>query len=230
MVYLAYAFALLISFVLPIVVSAVLILKSRHYFKVILIGILTFLVFQVFTRVYILQEILPTQVWYILFTYQFPILYAFLLSLSAGLFEELGRYITMKYLLRNMNIKDSIVFGIGHGGIEAILFVGISLLMINPFMIDSQNLLMSGIERLSAMVFHCGFSLLVYQMIYKHKKHYLIFSIGIHTLINFMTVFLMIKGVNLWIVEGVLFSGACIMFIYIKNQWRNEYETHNPST
>ena len=143
MTYISYAFALFASLILPIIVSLFLIVKKKQYFKVILVGVITFLIFQVFTRIYILQVILPSQVWYILFTYQYPILYVFLLSLSAGLFEEIGRYITMKYLLKSMTIKDAIVFGIGHGGIESILLVGVSLLMINPSTIPFQNFLMS---------------------------------------------------------------------------------------
>ena len=225
MTYISYAFALFASLILPIIVSLFLIVKKKQYFKVILVGVITFLIFQVFTRIYILQVILPSQVWYILFTYQYPILYVFLLSLSAGLFEEIGRYITMKYLLKSMTIKDAIVFGIGHGGIESILLVGVSLLMINPSTIPFQNFLMSGVERISAMILHCGFSVLVYQMLFRNKKYNLIYSIALHTLVNLVSVLLMMNNVNLWIIEGALFVSAGFIIMYIRYQWRNEYET-----
>jgi len=163
----AYIFALFISIGLPILVSIIFIIRSRIYFKPILLGVLTFLIFQIFTRVYLIQEILPSQVWYIVFTYQYPILYVFLLSLTAGLFEECGRAIMMKYFMKKANINQAIAFGIGHGGIEAILLVGIALLMTNPIFIDTQSLFMSGLERLSAMILHIGFSVLVYQAIYQ---------------------------------------------------------------
>lgn len=216
----AYGFTLLVSLLLPLFISIFLIIRSKSYFKPIIVGVLTFLIFQVFTRIYILQVILPTQVWYILFTYDYPILYAFLLSLTAGLFEEIGRYIMMKYILRKMDIKKALAFGLGHGGIEAILFVGIALVLTNPMLIDSQQLLMSGLERFSAIIFHLGFSVLVYQMIFKSKKFNLLYAISLHTLVNFVSVVLMMNGVNMWIIEGVLFFFAIIMIIFIKSQWR----------
>lgn len=216
----AYGFTLLVSLLLPLFISIYLIIRSKSYFKPIIVGVLTFLIFQVFTRIYILQVILPTQVWYILFTYDYPILYAFLLSLTAGLFEEIGRYIMMKYILRKMDIKKALAFGLGHGGIEAILFVGIALVLTNPMLIDSQQLLMSGLERFSAIIFHLGFSVLVYQMIFRSKKFNLLYAISLHTLVNFISVVLMMNGVNMWIIEGVLFFFAIIMIIFIKSQWR----------
>lgn len=222
----AYGFALLISLILPILISIYISIHSKSYIKPIIVGVLTFLIFQVFTRIYIIQVILPTQVWYILFTYQYPILYAFLLSLTAGLFEEIGRYIMMRFVLKKMELKHALAFGIGHGGIEAMLFVGFALIMVNPSTIDSQNLLMSGLERLSAIIFHCGFSVLVYQMVFKGKKFHLIYVITLHTLVNFISVILMMNGVNLWLLEGLLFIFASLMLYFIKTQWRSEYETN----
>ena len=220
----AYGFALFISLILPILISIFLIVRSKAYLKPIIIGVLTFLIFQVFTRIYIIQVILPTQVWYILFTYQYPVMYAFLLSLTAGLFEEIGRYIMMKFILRKMELKQALAFGIGHGGIEAMLFVGFALIMTNPATLDTQNLMLSGLERLSAIIFHCGFSVLVYQMLFKGKKYHLIYSITLHTLVNFVSVILMMNGVNLWILEGLLLIFALLMVYFIKTQWRSEYE------
>lgn len=221
----AYGFSLLISIGLPILISIFLIIKSKTFFKPIFIGVLTFLIFQVFTRVYLIQEILPTQVWYILFTYQYPILYVFLLSFTAGLFEECGRYIMMKFFIKSANIKTAIAFGIGHGGIEAILFVGIALIMTNPNLIDSASLWMSGIERLGAMIIHITFSVLVYQAVYRGKRWNVLISIFAHTLVNFISVYLMMNGVNLWVVEGILIIMALIGLFTVYVQWRKENET-----
>jgi len=222
----AYIFSLLVSIGLPILISIFLIIKSKSFFKPVFIGVLTFLIFQVFTRVYLVQEVLPTQVWYILFTYQYPILYVFLLSFTAGLFEECGRYIMMKLFIKNANIKTAIAFGIGHGGIEAILFVGIALIMTNPNLIDSASLWMSGLERLSAMFIHITFSVLVYQAVYHGKRWNVFISIIAHTLVNFISVYLMMNGINLWIVESILIVMAIIGLFTVYIQWRKENETH----
>ena len=87
---------LLLSMSLPLGLAFLLVFRDKRRAKALLLGIITFLIFQVFTRIPLLQLVLPNQVWYILFTYEHPLLYLFLLSLSAGLFEEIGRYLIMK--------------------------------------------------------------------------------------------------------------------------------------
>lgn len=223
--YIAYGVALFISLILPILLSMLVSIKSKTYIKPIIVGVLTFLLFQVFSRIYIIRNVLSTNVDFIRFTYQFPIVYVFLLSVSAGLFEEIGRYIMMKYLLKTMNLKQALAFGLGHGGIEAILFVGLTILMIDPNTMDVQSTLLGGIERLSAMILHLGFSVLVYQMVFKSKKYHLVLSIMLHTLVNFGSVLLMMNQVNYWIIEGLLALCAFGMILYIQSQRRMENET-----
>lgn len=67
----------------------------------------------------------------------FENLYAYALygGLSAGVFEETGRYVAFYYLLKKYREwKDGIAYGIGHGGLEAILIgavAGIQSIMIS---------------------------------------------------------------------------------------------------
>ncbi len=54
---------------------------------------------------------------------------------EAALFEEIGRFFSMKFLMKqNLNKQNSLMFGIGHGGIEAIIITGMGTI---------SNLLMS---------------------------------------------------------------------------------------
>ena len=47
--------------------------------------------------------------------------------LLAGVFEEVGRYLAFRFLLkRYTNRWDAVTYGIGHGGIEAILVLGLT--------------------------------------------------------------------------------------------------------
>lgn len=47
--------------------------------------------------------------------------------LLAGIFEETGRYIAFRFVLKNQqNRRDAITYGMGHGGFEAILVLGIT--------------------------------------------------------------------------------------------------------
>ena len=57
------------------------------------------------------------------------ILYALYGGLTAAVFEETGRFLMMKYLMKNRSSKENAVrFGIGHGGLEAMLIVGLTYL------------------------------------------------------------------------------------------------------
>lgn len=50
-------------------------------------------------------------------------------ALAAGVFEETGRFIGFKFLLKNhTDPRTSIMYGIGHGGFEAVMLVGVSMI------------------------------------------------------------------------------------------------------
>ncbi len=58
-----------------------------------------------------------------------PWLYMLYGGLMAGIFEEISRYLMFKFVLKdNRQWKDGLAYGIGHGGIEAMLIVGITFL------------------------------------------------------------------------------------------------------
>lgn len=54
-------------------------------------------------------------------------LYALYGGLAAGIFEETGRLLAMRFCMKkSLNRQNAIMYGIGHGGIEAILITGIT--------------------------------------------------------------------------------------------------------
>lgn len=56
-----------------------------------------------------------------------PIMFSIYGALTAGIFEETGRFIAFKMILKNKyEWKDGLAYGIGHGGIEAILIGAIA--------------------------------------------------------------------------------------------------------
>lgn len=49
--------------------------------------------------------------------------------LAAGIFEETGRFVVFKTLMRkNNSAKDSLMYGLGHGGIESIAVAGTTMI------------------------------------------------------------------------------------------------------
>lgn len=60
------------------------------------------------------------------------LLYTVYGALAAGVFEETGRFVTYKLFLRKTtaegNPADAVMYGIGHGGIEAVMILSVNLL------------------------------------------------------------------------------------------------------
>jgi len=86
-------------------------------------------------------------------------LYAVYGGLAAGLFEETGRFVAMKHWMKKRLSKESsLMYGVGHGGAEAILTVGlasisnlITVLMINSGQIESAFSTLEGAAKEEAL-------------------------------------------------------------------------------
>lgn len=64
-------------------------------------------------------------------------------ALAAGIFEECGRYIIIRFIMKKNKTKENMVmYGIGHGGIEvwAITLIPVLNLLIIALMIQSQGM------------------------------------------------------------------------------------------
>lgn len=122
-------FSIILSTILPIVAIIVFAAKNKgkKLWSAWLIGAAGFVVFQLIIRVPILS-LFAAQEWYTTFTTEHTIIYFAALAFTAGLFEVAGRYITAKLISKELTYKRAIAAGLGHGSIEAILIVGISLI------------------------------------------------------------------------------------------------------
>jgi uncharacterized membrane protein YhfC len=201
--------SLLLSLVLPVVVAVVLHKKLRFAWKSVLVGALVFLVFQILTRIPLLQYVQST-LSYQAFSMRHGILTGFLIALSAGLFEEIGRYVGFRLLLRrHLNWEGGIAYGIGHGGLES-LYIGTAFLnyLIYSFLINAGKVppqlptsvisaltdtapplfVVGGIERVLAFTIQIGLSLVVLYAIKSRKSTFLLLAILLHTLVDLSAV------------------------------------------
>lgn len=110
---------------LPVVGSIVWKVVTKESFKPILIGALMFLVFAIgletIPKLFLLNYSNPVGV-YIL---SHPLLTSLVGALLAGIFEETGRFVAYKWLLKkNTTRKTAISYGIGHGGFEVMFLLG----------------------------------------------------------------------------------------------------------
>ncbi len=137
-------FSLLVALIGPVLLAIIFLFKNRPkpgvasvfagagtfiLFALILEQLLHFLILKVIPG---LGDIITGNVW----------LLAFYGSIAAGVFEETGRFLVMKFILKkSREWKHGIAFGIGHGGIEAMILVGLTYMnnLIYSLLINSGS-------------------------------------------------------------------------------------------
>ena len=125
-----------ISIIVPIMIAVIWTIKKQEKFTTVLTGAATFIIFALIIEKMIQNALVfPTTMGLpdhaaSQFINARPILWALVLGLFPGVFEETGRFVAFKTLLRNRrNRETSISYGIGHGGVEVILVLGINYII-----------------------------------------------------------------------------------------------------
>ncbi|MCM3117698.1 YhfC family intramembrane metalloprotease [Neobacillus sp. MER 74] len=149
-----------------------------------------------------------------------PWLFGLYGGMAAGLFEEPARFLLFIWLLKKFHdYKGGISFGIGWGGIEAVLLVLMTVVpnLIFAFMINSGTFesslagsipadqlagmketivnqgvsfyLLGSLERFFAVFLQIAFSLFVLLAVVKKKFSYVVYAILIHAAIDFPLAF-----------------------------------------
>lgn len=134
---------LIFTCVLPVIAVIYFYRKWEISIGAVFAGAAIFIFFQLLTRIPLLG-ILSTYPWFQDFTKN-TFIYSIFLALTAGIFEEMGRFLGFNLMLRKkLEWKNGIAYGIGHGSTEAILLVGLSYIgniiysvMINSGMFDT---------------------------------------------------------------------------------------------
>ncbi|MDD5016698.1 MAG: YhfC family glutamic-type intramembrane protease [Eubacteriales bacterium] len=235
---------IIICFGLPLGFILYLVIRKRRTIVPILVGAAVFLVFQLIIRIPLITYVLPPMDWYAQMTAR-PWLYGIFLGLTAGLFEELGRFGGFSLLKKNRRYIDGIAFGVGHGGIEAIVIVGMSnisnlvlALSINNGGFDQIAALLpeetaqlivtqltqtpvidfylGGIERIFAFTIQIALSLLVLYAVKERKFIYVVVAILLHMVIDAPLVILpRVFGVTAYQLEIILGAIAVCAFVFI---------------
>ena len=206
---LAILFALVFSIVLPIGLMLYFRQKGGKW-TTFLIGAVTFILFAMILESILHNLLFLTPLWTIL---QGSIwLYGLYGGLAAGVFEETGRLLAFKLLLKNEREPiTALSYGIGHGGAEAILLVGLTMVnnlilaaavsaggMTDPAMLEAaaqlastpaEMFLWAAFERVSAIILHLSNSVLVFAAIRKPGKKWLFpAAILTHAALDFIAV------------------------------------------
>jgi len=127
-------------------------------------------------------------------------------SLTAGIFEEGARWLAFRFAIKDHKMENGIMYGAGHGGIESMLLVGLSVLataivtyfypgtlttvQLNAIAVTPEWMVLVGVwERLAAISFHLGMSVLILQS-FRQKQTYLVgVAVASHFFLNFTAVY-----------------------------------------
>lgn len=122
-------FSMIVTIIGPILLLIIWRVKKKCNLMPALAGALTFIIAA------LVLESIPK---YFLFAAESPVssyvkghafVFAVTGALLAGIFEECGRFVTFRYILKKHEKKETaITYGIGHGGIECILLIGIGMI------------------------------------------------------------------------------------------------------
>lgn len=213
----AYIFTIFCALVLPLGAAIVFSLRFHSGWKPVIFGVATFLVFQVLTRMPLIQVLLPNIWWFSFISVTHPILYSIFLGVTAGLFEEFGRYFVMSVFLRKKtDTVSAIGFGIGHGGIEAILLAGTNALL--TFLTNSQAIsggmvFAGGLERLSAMSLHIFWSVLVMKAVKEKRFKWVLLAFILHSIVDGAAAIASYCGLSVWVIESALILCAAVSWV-----------------
>jgi uncharacterized membrane protein YhfC len=241
--------SLIISAVLSVVwpVAIFLICRGRMSLAIrnILVGAGVFLVFsQVLEKalhVYLLKTNPATAAW--MQTHRLG--FALYGCLAAGLFEEVGRYLGMRFLVRPTgNPGTAVAYGIGHGGIEAVLIgaVAAAQLFLFSTMLNAGRLeaalapalgpdaiahlratlehlsvatVASGaVERLIALLIQIALSLLVWRAVERRNLGILALAVALHALIDFPAGLVQVGLIPPFFVETLLLIGGAFLIAF----------------
>lgn len=125
----------IIFLVVPIIIAIIWTIRKKERFSTVAVGALTFLLFAIVLEKPI-QNVLVFPVQMGLaehgasrFINARPVLWAFIVGLFPGVFEETGRFVAYKTVLKKRKNKEtSISYGIGHGGFEVMLILGLTFI------------------------------------------------------------------------------------------------------
>lgn len=246
----------LIMLGLPLLVAAALMRKHKLSWRLFFYGAIAFAVSQIleipFNR-YLLQPLVEMINGQPLAEASNLGMGGILFALSAGVFEESSRAIVYWVSLREYTRwKDAVLYGVGHGGLEAIFLGGIALYAFFQATayrnIDLNNLvpleqlqlaraqldlywslpwyaaLLGALERIFAMLIQVTLAVMVLQAFIRKKVHWFFLAIGWHTLVDAVVVI----GIQTWDIYFVEFLIGLMALFSLAILWRLRSESDLP--
>jgi uncharacterized membrane protein YhfC len=218
---------------------------ARHFharWRYWLYGALVFLLFQGVTRVpamIFIQSLSPTRE-----ALKEPSvlgLFIFFAAFTAGLFEEGGRWLAFRFVIRpeERDWRTALMLGAGHGGLESIsiglittfaMVVYVVVTLITPerlpgyaeqmeivrkqfSQVPAWQALAGVWERLGTIVIHLALSVMVLQAFARGRRWWW-YALAAHTLVDFTGVGLLKVGSSLWGTVPAIIATEALVAVY----------------
>ncbi|NLG97245.1 MAG: YhfC family intramembrane metalloprotease [Chloroflexi bacterium] len=231
----------------PIVLGIITNRRWGVSWRIFLIGAGIFIIFQLVTRIPLISVAQVYLTPLIQSSRAFSFAWIVFLSLTAGLFEEFGRYVGYRWMLPRdpKTWKTGVMYGLGHGGIEAIVLVGVTqvvtFVILSLFPVLQGSLpaevlaplsqtvaaaagspdylpLLAAWERLWTVLFHVALSLIVLQVFRRGRFAWIWAAVALHTAGN-----LFVIGIPMLFTLGTqssaLLSSALILIVGLFAVW-----------
>lgn len=131
---------LFITLIAPVIVWIIYGVKNKGkgVWKAFVLGAAGFVLLQMIIRMPILN-IVSLVPGFGTFVAEYYVVYCLILAMTAALFEVVARFGVAKILQKKINYEQGVAAGLGHGGIEAILIVGMTYInnLLYAIMINS---------------------------------------------------------------------------------------------
>ncbi len=221
-----YAVTVLVELLAPFVLALFLARRFRASWRFWLLGVLVFLVSQVLTRIPAVlffqslpavRQVLQVPLWSWLFIA--------LLAVTAGLFEEGGRWLAFRWLVppAERRWRTALMLGAGHGGLESIgiglivlaalaNYLALALVPVESLGVPAEQIasaraafasmqgwepLVGAYERVMTLVVHVGLTVLVLQAFLRGRRWWW-FALAGHALLDFAVVAVNRLGRSAW--------------------------------
>ncbi|WP_035040626.1 YhfC family glutamic-type intramembrane protease [Catonella morbi] len=183
-------------------------MKTLRYLYLFVLGLLSFLVSQILTRIPLLG-ILTKNPKFIIFQINNALLVGCLIAVSAGVFEEVFRFLFRRFLVREgVKISEPIIFGLGHSLME-IIYIFIPVILSSGLSVISS---LGIIERIIATLIHIELSIIIWNGFLENKKYlYLLLAVLLHSICDILIPVAMSVGIGSYALEMLFFAVTVII-------------------
>lgn len=173
-------------------------MKKLRYIYLLMLGFLSFFISQIMLRIPLLN-FLAKNPGFVVFQLQNALLVGCLIAISAGVFEEVFRFLFRRFLIRDsIKIAEPVIFGLGHSLME-IIYIFTPIVLASGLSVISP---LAVVERIFATLLHIEFSIIIWNGFLANKKYsYLFLAILLHSLCDIIIPIAGSLGVGIYVIE-----------------------------